>query len=99
MIGRIRTKRLKINFVLRHRWEKGGFENYEAFRMRKEFKLGLWLKTYKAVGNVPGKYPRGLLKHIFSDKNLVKGYMIGLDLIVCRMWMDISGRTLEIPID
>ena len=94
MIGRIRTKWFKVNFVLRHRWEKGGFENFEAYRMKKEFKLGLWLKTYKAVGNA-----KGPLKFIFSDKNLVKGYMIGLDLIVCRMWMDISGRTLEIPID
>jgi hypothetical protein len=94
MIGKLRTKWFKVNFVLRHRWEKGGFENFEAYRMKKEFKLGLWLKTYKAVGKA-----KGPLKFIFSDENLVRGYMIGIDLIVCKMWMDVSGPTLEIPIE
>lgn len=94
MIGKLRTKWFKVNFVLRHRWEKGGFENFETYRMKKEFKLGLWLKTYKAVGKA-----KGPLKFIFSDENLVRGYMIGIDLIVCKMWMDISGPTLEIPIE
>jgi hypothetical protein len=94
MIGRLRNKWFKVNFVLRHRWEEGGFSNYEAYRMKSNFKLGVWLKTYKAVGKA-----KGPIKVIFSKDNHVRGYMIGIDLIVCKMWMDISGPTLEIPID
>ena len=80
--------------MLRHRWESGGLSNYETFRMKSNYELGIWLKTYKAVGKA-----KGPIKFIFSDKNLVRGYMLGLNLIVCKMWMDISGPTLEIPMD
>ena len=94
MTGRLRNKWFKVNFVLRHRWEEGGFTNYEVHQMKSNFKLGVWLKTYKAVGKA-----KGPIKIVFSKDNHVRGYMIGIDLIVCKMWMDISGPTLEIPMD
>jgi len=96
MIGRIRTKWFKANFVLRHRWEKDSDSilNYEAHRMKTNFNLGIWLRTYRAVGKA-----KGPISFIFSSKNHVRGYMLGLDLIVCKVWIDISGPTLEIPIE
>jgi hypothetical protein len=94
MIGKVRTKWCKINFVFRHRWEKGGFTNYEAHQMKSNYNFGVWLKTYEAVGKA-----KGPIKAVFSKKNHVRGYMIGIDLIVCKAWMDISGPTLEIPIN
>jgi hypothetical protein len=94
LIGKVKTKWCKINFVLRHRWEKGGFTNYEAHQMKSNYRLGIWLKTYQAVGKA-----KGPTKVVFGKDNLVRGYMIGLDLIVFKGWMDISGPTLEIPID
>lgn len=92
MIYKIKNKWFKIRFVFRHRWEKK-LEHYESL-MKNNYELGLWLKTYKAVGNA-----KGTLQFIFSDGNSVRGYMLGLNLIVCKMWIDISGPTLELKID
>jgi len=89
MIKKFKTRWGKINFVLRHIWEKGDWvENYEKYQMRKEIRLGVWVRTYIAVGN-----KKGPVKVVFSKNNHVRGYMIGLDLIVCKMWVDISGPT------
>lgn len=88
MISRIRNKWFKINFVLRHRWEGGGYTNYEARQMQSAFSLGVWVKTYEAVGS-----KKGSVKEVFSRSNHVRVYMIGLDLIVCKVWMDISRPT------
>ena len=88
MISKIRNKWFHINFVLRHRWEEGGMENFEKFQMRNTFNLGIWVKTYKAVGK-----KKGSIKEVFSEDNHVRAYMIGLNLIVCKVWMDISRPT------
>ena len=89
MIKKFKTRWGKINFVLRHIWEKGDWvENYEKHQMRKEIRLGVWAKTYIAVGN-----KKGPVKVVFNKNNHVRGYMIGINLIVCNMWVDISGPT------
>ena len=93
MIYKIKTKWFKARFIFRHRWEKST-NSYDSLRIKNNYELGLWLKTYKAVGNT-----KGTLKFIFSDGNSAKGYMLGLNLIVCKMWVDISGPTLELKID
>ena len=86
----MKTKWFRARLVLRHRWEKRT-ESYESFRMKNNYELGLWLKTYKAVGNA-----KGTLKFVFSDENSVRGYMFGLNLVVCKIWLDISGPTLDL---
>ncbi len=88
MISKIRNKWFYINFVLRHRWEEGGMENFEKFQMRNTFNLGIWVKTYEAVGK-----KKGSIKEVFSKDNHVRAYMIGLNLIVCKVWIDISRPT------
>jgi hypothetical protein len=78
----------KANWVFRHRWEKGSksiLRNSTANGIRKTLKLSIWDKRYEAVG-------RGKGKAVFDTENLVNCYMIGLDLIVCKVWVDFSFR-------
>ena len=78
----------KALWVLRHRWEKGSksiLRNSTANGIRKTLRLSIWAKRYEAVG-------RGKGKSIFDTGNLVNCYMIGLDLIVCKVWVDFSFR-------
>lgn len=102
MIKRIKTKRFKANFVLRHRWEDGDMiTNYTAARMKNEWELGIWAKRYEAVGPVRrGKSKQDTIKNTFNNKNHVKCYMIGINLIICKMWVDFSFKpTFAIKID
>jgi hypothetical protein len=94
MIKRIKTKRFKANFVLRHRWEKGDtLSNYTASRMKNEWELGIWAKQYDVVGPVrKGKSSQDTIKKTFTAKNHVKCYMFGINLIVCKMWVDFSFK-------
>lgn len=78
-------------FVIRHRWEKDShslLKNYEANKIRKVKEIGIWFKKYKAVGSIGDK---DILK-IFQKENLVNNYMIGVNLIVCKMWVDFRFR-------
>jgi hypothetical protein len=78
----------KALWVLRHRWEKGSksiLRNSTANGIRKTLRLSIWAKRYEAVG-------RGKGKAVFDTENLVNCYMIGLDLIVCKVWVDFSFR-------
>jgi hypothetical protein len=78
----------KANWVFRHRWEKGSnsaLRNYTANQIRKTLKLSIWAKRYEAVGAGKGKA-------LFAKENHVNCYMIGLDLIVCNVWVDFSFR-------
>lgn len=95
MIKRTKIGSFRASFVLRHRWEKGdGIDNYTAVQMRNEWNLGIWAKKYEAVGKV--RLPKNqwskakAIKEIFSDKNLVNNYMIGLNLIVCKVWVNFA---------
>ena len=81
----------KATWVLRHRWEKGSnssLRNYTANQIRKTLKLSIWAKRYEAVGIGYGKD----LKETFAKENHVNCYMVGLDLIVCKVWVDFSFR-------
>ena len=78
------NKLFRATFVLRHRWERK--TSWEKLKFRNNFKLGIWLRTYKAVGEA-----KGPIKFIFSAENLVKGYMFGIDLIFCTFWIDITS--------
>ena len=96
-IKRIKLKGFRASFVLRHRWEKGdGIDNYTATQMRTDWQLGIWVKRYQAVGRV--RLPKNVwvrdevVKETFSKSNLVNNYMIGLNLIVCKVWVDFTFK-------
>lgn len=88
MIKAFKSKSFQISFVLRHRWEDGSgstLRNYTANEIKKKLQLGIWVKHYKAVGTAKGK-------STFQESNLVNCFMIGLNLIVCKVWVEFSFK-------
>jgi hypothetical protein len=57
------------------------------------FRLGIWGKRSKVVGAVKrGKTKEETINNTFGGKNTINNYMIGLDLIVCKVWVDFTFR-------
>jgi hypothetical protein len=98
MVAKTKLGPLRATWVLRHRWEDGAKDgilgsNYEAHKLRSEFHLGIWGKRSKVVGSVKrGKTKEETIKNTFGGNNTINNYMIGLDLIVCRIWVDFTFR-------
>lgn len=95
MIAKTKIGRFRATWVLRHRWEKGAkdgpFDNYTGHQLRKELRLGIWAKRNLVVGTVKRGGDRSeTVQKTFGGDNLVNNYMIGLDLIVCKMWVDFT---------
>jgi len=98
MIVKTKIGSFRATWVLRHRWELGAKDgvlssNYEASKIRREFRLGIWGKRNKVVGIVKrGKTKEETINNTFGGKNTINNYMIGLDLIVCKVWVDFTFR-------
>ena len=92
MISRTRIGSFRSTWVLRHRWEEGSdsmLENYDAAQIRKNWQLGIWVKRSKMVGRKrDGKDNSDSIKKTFGSDNLVNCYMIGLNLIVAKVWVE-----------
>ena len=95
------NKQIKIGdsqftFVLRHRWEKGSksiLDNYDANKLRKELSLGVYFKKDKVVGRVKKGSDKGeTVKNTFNVDNMVNDYYVGLNLIVCKFWVNFSFK-------
>jgi hypothetical protein len=57
------------------------------------WQLGIWAKRYKVVGAVKRKKDgTGDISKTFGGDNLVNNYMIGLNLIVCKVWVDFTFK-------
>jgi hypothetical protein len=88
MIAKTKIGGFKATWVLRHRWEKDSkstLRNSTANEIRRTLKLSIWAKRYEAVGGGKGKA-------MFAKDNMVNCYMVGLDLIVCKVWVDFSFK-------
>lgn len=98
MVGRTKIGKFRATWVLRHRWEKGAKDgilgdNYEAHKIRTELQLGIWAKKSRVVGLVKrGSNRDKTIKKTFGADNLVNNYMIGLNLIVCKVWVDFTFK-------
>jgi hypothetical protein len=80
-IGKLKIGRININFVFRHKWDnKDEIYNIE-FR---DYRIGLWFKKSRIVGSKNFNKPKEW------DNNLVNNYMIGIDLIICKMWVSFN---------
>jgi hypothetical protein len=96
MIARTRIGCFRATWVLRHRWEPGAkdgilSDNYEGHKLRTELQLGIWAKRDKVVGAVRrDKNRKVAVSETFSIDNLVNDYTIGLNLIVCKVWVNFS---------
>jgi hypothetical protein len=92
MIAKTKIGSFRATWVLRHRWEEGSksiLENYDAHQIRKNWQLGIWFKQSKAVGRKrAGKDNSDSIKKTFGSDNLVNCYMIGLNLIIAKVWVD-----------
>lgn len=77
----------RINFVFRHRFEKtrGMLKTLDW----RDYKLGVWFKLYKVLSK-PKEGPAILGK----DGTFSKGYLFGVNLLVCKFWIDICHRPL-----
>ena len=92
MIIRTKIGGFRASWVLRHRWEKGdSITNWTAAQLRKEWSLGIWAKLDKAVGQVKaGRTKQETIKATFTGTNLVNTWTIGLNLIVCKVWVNFA---------
>ena len=92
MIARTKIGSFRATWVLRHRWEEGSrsiLQNYDANNIRTNWQLGIWAKRSRAVGpKRSGKDNADTVKKTFGSSNLVNCYMIGLNLIVAKVWVD-----------
>jgi hypothetical protein len=79
VIGRLKIKKLNVVFVFRHRWE-----STEDPFMFKCWELGFWFKPSRMLG------VKGFTK---PKHHLVNMYMLGINLLVCKAWVewDING--------
>lgn len=93
MIKRTNILGYRINFVFRHKYEKD-MDLSDKYLMWREYRLGLWLKPYKAVGK-----PKSGPTIIGKGGTYSKGYMLGVNLIICKFWVDICYRPLILDID
>lgn len=98
VVRKIKIGCFRSTWVLRHRWEPGAKDgvlssNYEGHKLRTTLRLGIWAKRSKVVGaskrNKDGKM---IVSETFSTNNTVNTYMVGLELIVCRVWVDFTFR-------
>ena len=92
MIRKTKIGKINLKFVFRHRFEKHIDEVDRAWDKRslwREWRLGLWVKPYKAVGQKNFKNPS------LWSANLANGYMIGVDLLICKFWIDINRGVME----
>ena len=88
MIKNFKIGRCNISLVLRHRFEK----QKRFDRTFTRWEVGLWYKKNKIVGrnnfNKPNEW----------GNNLVNSYMLGVELLLFRAWInwDFNGMHLEI---
>ena len=91
MIKKINIFGYRINFVFRHKYERD-MDLLDKMRW-KDYKLGIWLKKYSAVGK-----PKNKPAVIGNGGTTTNCYMFGCDLLVCKFWIDISYRPLILEI-
>lgn len=94
MLAKTKIGSFRATWVLRHRWEPNSdsmIENYQAHDIRKNWQLGIWAKRYQVVGRVRrGSDRDATIKKTFNSRNHVNTYMIGLNLIVAKVWVDFT---------
>lgn len=93
-IFRRNIKDYNLTFVFKNKFVKSS-SWYEDVTDRREYKLGIWFKHSEIVGK------RNFTKPSKWNNNLVKDYMIGLDLIKFSMWFEFNkgGMILKIKDD
>lgn len=82
MVGNLRIGKIKFTFVFRHKWD-----NQDGFKYNSEFqdyRIGFWFKRSRIVGS------KNFSKVKEWGNNLVNDYTIGVNLIICKMWISFN---------
>jgi len=96
MIKRIKSKKISFIWVFRHRWEEDkSLTNYTVWEMRNNYKLGFWFKISQAVGRIKRKSTKEeTIKSTFNESNYVNMYQLGVNLLVCKTWIEFSFKPI-----
>ena len=81
--------KLNIIFVFKHKWEKEQQRIYSEFNTKE---LGLFWRKDMVVGR------RKKGKAMFDSDNLVPSYLFGINLVVCKFWLNLDINSLNIKI-
>lgn len=88
MITKLKIGDFNLIFVFRHKWD-----NMSKNRFNSEFRtyhLGFFFRKATIVGNKNFDIPNEW------NKNLVNDYMIGINLLVCKMWINFNINGMSI---
>ncbi len=89
MTKELNIGKLNIILVFKHKWEKEQQRIYSEFNTKQ---LGLFWRKDMVVGR------RKKGKAMFDSDNLVPSYMFGINLIVCKFWLNLDINSLNIKI-
>ena len=92
-VGHINIGKHQFTFVFRHRFERHEISAHE-FRSNMEWRswdLGLWYKPTKIVGRANFQTPSEW------KNNLVRSHMLGINLLICKAWVEYNKGGLNIP--
>ena len=82
MVGKLKIGKIKFTFVFRHRWDK--VDKLKFYSEFYEYRIGIWFKRSKIVGSKNCNDPKEW------SRNTVNDYMIGINLIICKMWVSFN---------
>ena len=69
--------------------------NHTAYDIRTNWQLGIWAKRSKVVGAAKrGNNRKETVKKTFGSDNLVNDYMVGLNLIVLKTWINFTFKPI-----
>lgn len=87
MTRELKTKWFKLSFTFKHRWVKikknDLINDYDNWKTKQEYRLGLLFKPYKAIG----KY-KGSVEETFSNHNLITCWRFKIDLLLFYVSFD-----------
>lgn len=89
MTKELNIGKLNIIFVFKHKWEKEQQRIYSEFNTKE---LGLFWRKDMVVGR------RKKGKAMFDSDNLVPSYLFGINLVVCKFWLNLDINSLNIKI-
>lgn len=83
-----------FKFVFRHRFENedDAEKLIHKFTMWGEWRLGFFFRRNRLVGKKEFSKPKKW------GKNLVNEIMIGIDLLICKMWVTVSKGAMTLKL-
>lgn len=82
MISKLKIGGINLIFVFRHKWDDKSRNRFNSeFRT---YDLGIFFRKARVVGSKNFENPNEW------NKNIVNDYMVGINLLVCKMWINFN---------